>query len=149
MSEFAQERIGTVNQSCRPVMLLTSAAAEKEKLVRMSNNKRFMVDVGIRNLPFPMTVRSRENPAGQPTVASIDISARIMQRFEARWIDAFIRVLHRHKGQIGIEWVTRNVEDYLDELNASKVRVDFTFPFFVEKLTPVSQVYGQSMVMPL
>jgi GTP cyclohydrolase I len=98
-----------------------------------------MVDVGIRDLPFPMRVRSRENPDGQITVASIDISARIMQRFEASWIDAFIRVLHRHKGQIGTEWVTENVEDYLEEVNASKVSVDFGFPFFVEKLTPVSQ----------
>jgi GTP cyclohydrolase I len=105
----------------------------------MSSSKRFMVDVGIKDVPFPMRVRSREKPDGQPTVASIDISARIMQRFEARWIDAFMRVLHRHTGQVGTEWVTENVEEYLDELNASKVRVDFTFPFFVEKLTPVSQ----------
>jgi GTP cyclohydrolase I len=62
-----------------------------------------------------------------------------MQRFEARWIDSFIGVLHRQKDEIGIEWLTNNVEAYLDELNASKVCVDFTFPFFIEKLTPVSK----------
>ena len=105
----------------------------------MSSNKRFLVDVGIKDLPFPMKVRSREHPEGQPTVASINISARIMQRFEAGWIDAFMRVLHRQKDNIGTEWLTENVEEYLDELNASKVRVDFAFPFFVEKRTPVSQ----------
>jgi len=104
----------------------------------MSTNKRFLVEVGIRDLPFPLKVRSRENPDGQPTVASINISARIMQRFEARWIDSFIRVLHRQKDVIGTEWLTENVDAYLDELNASKVCVDFTFPFFIEKLTPVS-----------
>ena len=105
----------------------------------MTSNKRFLVDVGIKDLPFPMKVRSREHPDGQPTVASIDISARIMQRFEARWIDSFIRVLHRQKDEIGTEWLTENVGDYLDELNASRVSVDFTFPFFVEKCTPVSK----------
>lgn len=105
----------------------------------MSNGKRFLVDVGIRDLPFPLKVRSRENSDGQPTVASINISARIMQRFEARWIDSFIRVLHRQRDEIGTEWLTENVDAYLDELNASKVRVDFTFPFFVEKITPVSK----------
>ncbi len=105
----------------------------------MTDSKRFLVDVGIKDLPFPMKVRSREHLEGQATVANISISARIMQRFEARWIDAFIRVLHRQRDQVGTEWLTQNVEAYLDELNASRVRIDFNFPFFVEKLTPVSQ----------
>jgi GTP cyclohydrolase I len=105
----------------------------------MTDSKRFLVDVGIKDLPFPMKVRSREQLGGQATVANVSISARIMQRFEARWIDAFIRVLHKQRDEVGIEWLTQNVEAYLDELNASRVRVDFTFPFFMEKLTPVSQ----------
>ncbi len=105
----------------------------------MSSSKRFLVDVGIKDLPFPIRVASRECPGGQPTVASIEISARVMQRFEARWIDAFIRVLHKHKDEIGAGQVAQHAEAYLDELNAAMVRIDFTFPFFVEKLTPVSQ----------
>jgi len=105
----------------------------------MTDSKRFLVDVGIKDLPFPMKVRSREHLEGQTTVANVSISARIMQRFEASWIDAFIRVLHKQRDQVGIEWLTKNVEAYLDELNASRVRIDFSFPFFMEKLTPVSQ----------
>ena len=105
----------------------------------MSDSERSMVDVGIKDLPFPMRVRSREHLDGQWTVASISVSARVMQQFEARWVDVFVRVLNRHKAQVGTEWATQNVEGLLDELNASRVRIDFTFPFFVEKLTPVSQ----------
>ncbi len=128
---------GVTTESALPYGLLM-CIVEKAKVVGMSNSKRFLVDVGIQDLPFPMRVRSREHSDGQPTVASINISARIMQRFEARWIDTFIRVLHRHHAEVGIEWLTDNVDDYLDELNASKVRIDFTFPIFVEKITPVS-----------
>jgi GTP cyclohydrolase I len=62
-----------------------------------------------------------------------------MQQFEARWIDTFMRVLHQHQHRIGTEWLNDNIEDYLDALNASMVKIDFAYPFFVEKLTPVSR----------
>jgi GTP cyclohydrolase FolE2 len=45
----------------------------------MKEKKRFLVDVGIRDLPFPMKVISRENPDGQQTIANISISTRIMR----------------------------------------------------------------------
>ena len=60
----------------------------------MVNIKKFLVDVEMKDLPFPMRVISKKDSEGQPTVADISISARIMQEFEARWIDRFIRVLH-------------------------------------------------------
>lgn len=104
----------------------------------MSSDKRFLVDVGIKGLPFPMRVRSRANPRGQATVADISISARIIQEFEARWIDTFIRVLHQHRNRIGTAWLAENTRDYLEALNASTVKIDLTCPLFVEKVTPKS-----------
>jgi hypothetical protein len=61
----------------------------------MSMESRFLVDVGLKDLPFPIRVVSRASPEGQPTVATVDIRARIMREFEARWIDTFIQVLTR------------------------------------------------------
>jgi hypothetical protein len=55
----------------------------------MVDTKKFLVDVEMRDLPFPLRVISKKDSEGQPTVANIAISARIMQEFEARWIDAF------------------------------------------------------------
>jgi GTP cyclohydrolase IB len=104
----------------------------------MKEDKRFLVDVELNNLPFPMKVASKVQPDGQSTVANISVNARIMQRFEARWIDTFIQVLHRHRSIIGTKSLTTNINDYITELNASVVKVNFEFPFFVEKTTPVS-----------
>ena len=67
----------------------------------MVDGKIFLVDVGIRDLPFPMKAMSKRIPEGQPTVANISISARIMDEFEAQWIDKFIQIVHRHQDQIG------------------------------------------------
>lgn len=105
----------------------------------MPDEKKFLADVGMENLPFPIKVISKAGPEGQQTIANISINARIMHEFEAGWIDAFIQILHSHRDRIGTETLSANIVDYAEELNASSVRVDFDYPFFVEKLTPVSK----------
>ncbi|MGB9598116.1 MAG: GTP cyclohydrolase, FolE2/MptA family [Candidatus Poribacteria bacterium] len=105
----------------------------------MKEKKRFLVDVGIRDLPFPMRVISKANPDGQHTIANISISARIMQEFEARWIDKFIQIVHEHRDRIGTKTLRMNIFDYMNELQATIVKIDFDYPFFIEKVTPVSK----------
>ncbi len=105
----------------------------------MSKEKRFVIDVGMADFPYPMRVLSRDDPAGQPTVASISIAARISQEFEARWIDRLVQILHRHRDSLGTASLTRNVLDYREEFGASEVKIDFAYPFFVTKTTPASK----------
>ncbi len=104
----------------------------------MTTERLFLVDVGMRDLPFPIRVLSRNTPEGQPTIADISISARIMHDFEARWIDTFIQIVHQHRERIGTATLTENIVDYVDALQASAVTITFGFPFFYEKMTPVS-----------
>jgi len=106
----------------------------------MSNEKIFLVDVGMRNLPFPIKAISNTNQKGQSTVANISISARIMQDFETKWIDKFIQILHQHRDRIEpiLKTLRVNIIDYLKELKANAVKIDFDYPFFIEKMTPVS-----------
>jgi GTP cyclohydrolase IB len=105
----------------------------------MADEKKFLVDVGMRDLPFPMKVISRVEPEGQSTVANIAIHARLMQEFEARWIDRFIQIVHQHRDYIGTRTLRRNILDYLEALKAATVRIDFDYPFFVEKRTPATR----------
>ncbi len=105
----------------------------------MTDEKKFLVDVGMNGLPFPMRVISKADTEGQFTIANISISARIMHEFEARWIDRFIQIVHEHRDRIGTRTLSVNIMDYLKELNATTVRIDFDYPFFIEKLTPVSR----------
>ncbi|MBD3183818.1 hypothetical protein GF312_16155 [Candidatus Poribacteria bacterium] len=103
------------------------------------DEKKFLVDVGMNDLPFPMRVISKVDPEGQFTIADISINARIMGEFEARWIDKFISIVHEHKDRIGTKTLRANILDYLDELKATTVKIDFNYPFFMEKTTPVSK----------
>jgi len=104
----------------------------------MVEERRFLVDVGMEGLPFPVKIASRAHEGGQATTAEISVSARLMQEFEARWIDKFIQILHRHRDNIGTETIRKNILDYLEGLNAKAVRVTLGFPFFIEKRTPIS-----------
>ena len=105
----------------------------------MKEEKRYLADVGMGNLPFPMRVISKVDKDGQHTIADISISARIMQEFEAIWIDKFIQTLHNHRERIGTKTLKVNIKDYLKQLKASMVKVDFQYPFFIEKRTPISK----------
>ncbi len=105
----------------------------------MSESGGYLVDVGMQSLPFPMKVPSRDNPDGQRTIANISVHARIMQEFEAQWIDKFIQIIHQHRDSIGPATLKKNIADYQEVFEASSVRIDFEYPFFVEKLTPVSK----------
>ncbi|MBU1044577.1 MAG: GTP cyclohydrolase I FolE2 [Candidatus Omnitrophica bacterium] len=105
----------------------------------MKKEKRYLEDVGMKNLPFPMNVVSKVSKDGQFTIADISISARIMQEFEADWIDKFIQIVHNHRDRIGTKTLKVNIKDYVKQLNASTVKIDFKYPFFIEKRTPVSK----------
>jgi GTP cyclohydrolase I len=86
-----------------------------------------------------MKVASRASQEGQSTVGAISVDAHIAQEFEAKWIDKFVQVAHLHRGVIGTKTLKKNVEDYQKEFNDAPIRIDFEYPFFVEKATPVSK----------
>ncbi len=75
----------------------------------MIDEKKFLVDVGFRDLPFPMRVISKVEPEGQFTIAKISINAQIMQEFEAQWIDKFIQIVHAHRNRIGTKTLKNNI----------------------------------------
>ncbi|MBN1153620.1 GTP cyclohydrolase I FolE2 [candidate division KSB1 bacterium] len=105
----------------------------------MDNQKKYLVNVGMQNLPFPMHVLSRNEQEGQYTIANISIEAIIMQEFEARWIDKFIQIVHDHRDRIGTKTLRHNIYDYMKELEASAVTITFDYPFFITKTTPISK----------
>lgn len=105
----------------------------------MNDKKRFLTDVAMANLPLPIKTASRVSPDGQLTVATINVTARIMHEFEAHWIDKFMQIIHRHREKIETTSLRDNLHEYQEELNATMVKIDLEYPFFIEKLTPVSK----------
>jgi GTP cyclohydrolase FolE2 len=112
---------------------------EEKNMPSVTSEKKFLVDVGMDDLPFPIRAHSKVDPNGQPTIANISVRARVMHEFEPQWIDKFIQLVHSHRDRLGTQTLRGNVPEYMTELNASTVRVTFEYPFFVEKVTPVAK----------
>ncbi|HDS00879.1 MAG TPA: hypothetical protein ENO22_03880 [candidate division Zixibacteria bacterium] len=104
----------------------------------MPKEKGILVDVGMKGMPFPFRVLSREESEGQYTIANLSVIARIDNRFESRWIDKFIQIIHKNRFKVGTQTLHESIADYLKELKATMVRVDFDYPFFVEKKLPAT-----------
>jgi len=105
----------------------------------MEDEKRFLVDVGLQNLPFPMTVTPQRDAESQSTVANISVKARILREFEARWIDKFIQILHQHRGFVGTHWLDKTIPEYAEVLHATNVTIDCDYPIFLPKYTPITR----------
>jgi len=103
------------------------------------NERKFLVDVGIKDLPFPIQVVSKDDPDDKHTIANVSMTARILKEFEARWIDKFIRILHHHRERLGPKTLKVIMDDCLAEFQASSVQMDFEYPIFVEKVSPISE----------
>ena len=107
-----------------------------------TREKGFLVDVGLRDLPLPIRAISKVAAEGQSTVAEISANARIMQKFEARWIDRLIQTLHHHRDAIGRQTLQDTLADLMDKLQAATVKMHYDYPMFIEKQTPVSGEKG-------
>lgn len=104
----------------------------------MNSEKRFLVDVGISDVVYPIKAISKSDKEGQNTIAKISIQAKIEEEFESEWINKFVRILHKHRDIIGPSTLKKNIKTYFEELNAKMVRIDFNYPYFIEKKTPAS-----------
>lgn len=106
----------------------------------MERRKKFLVDVGIENLPYPIRAISKIEKEGQPTIANISVNTRIMQEFEPIWIDTFISILHNHREKAkNLKEIDEIVKDFIEKLKASSAELILNYPYFVEKITPISK----------
>lgn len=105
----------------------------------MAQEEEYLVDVGMRGMPFPMLMLSRNDKQGQPTIATISVRAKVKSRYESGWIDRFIKILHRLRKSTGMKNLNENITEKLGELDTAMVRVQFAYPFFVEKSLPVTK----------
>ena len=48
-------------------------------------------------------------------------------------INKFIYILHQHREKIGTKTLRENIKEYYKQLNARMVRIDFSYPYFMEK----------------
>ena len=108
------------------------------------DHRQLRIDkVGVRGLQFPIQIRDKAHSL-QNTVATIGLFVDLPKEFKGTHMSRFIEVLNAHGNVVHVE----NIPDILfamqRKLNAATSHLEMEFPFFLEKLAPVS---GMKSVM--
>jgi GTP cyclohydrolase IB len=97
--------------------------------------------VGVSGLRWPSVVwdQKREKP---PTVATLKLAVALPEHFKGTHMSRFIEVLNEYRGEVTFRTLPQLVADLRNRLSAPSADVEVRFPYFIEKLAPVSQAPG-------
>lgn len=103
-----------------------------------SDKREIPIDkVGIKNLKYPITVKDKENGI-QHTVATISMTVDLPKEFKGTHMSRFVEVL-MNKKDIHIDSIFEILMEMQNKLNSKSAHIEMDFPYFKEKLAPVSK----------
>jgi GTP cyclohydrolase I len=121
------------------------AASELPDLQNSRDLREIRIDkVGVKNIEYPIVVLDRAHE-DQRTIGTIDMYVDLPAHFKGTHMSRFLEVLNAHKGVIGVREIPEILRSMRGRLEAETAHFKVSFPFFVEKLAPVTGAQG---IMP-
>jgi len=102
------------------------------------DDRRVPVDkVGVKDIRYPIVVLDK-NRSQQHTVARVNMYVDLPHQFKGTHMSRFIEVLNLYHGEISIESLDTILAEMKSRLEASRAHLELEFPYFIEKVAPVS-----------
>jgi GTP cyclohydrolase IB len=95
--------------------------------------------VGIKDIAHPVRVKDR-SAGEQHTIATFNMYVNLPHHFKGTHMSRFVEILHAHEREIGVESFRAMLEEMTARLEADAGHIEMTFPFFVMKKAPVTEV---------
>jgi GTP cyclohydrolase I len=110
-----------------------------EDVQRRRDDRKIPIDrVGIKGIRYPITVLDREQ-GKQSTIASVNMFVDLSPAFRGTHMSRFIEVLNMHRENFEMRKFTVIVRDIRKHLDSKSAHLEMTFPYFIEKTSPVSK----------
>lgn len=93
--------------------------------------------VGVAGLRYPIVVQSQLRER-QHSVATIAMSVNLPHHAKGTHMSRFVEVLSAHHGDISLKTFPVFLKDLQVKLEADSTRVEISFPYFMERIAPVS-----------
>ena len=107
---------------------------------RSKDTRRIAIDrVGIKDIKHPVVIRDRAGRE-QHTVANFNMYVGLPDNFKGTHMSRFVEILNRHEYEISVASFKQMVSEMTKMLDAERGRIEMTFPYFVEKAAPISEV---------
>lgn len=97
--------------------------------------------VGVKNLKYPITVLDR-NIGEQHTIASINMYVDLPHEYKGTHMSRFVEMLHYFRPKIALKSFSDILNQMKQHLDAASADIEVSFPYFIEKIAPVSQSPG-------
>ena len=97
--------------------------------------------VGIKGLKYPVKVLDKSKGL-QATVAQINMYVALPHQCKGTHMSRFVEILHLFRTKVSLESITNILEDMKEILGAESSHIKITFPYFIEKMSPVTGVVG-------
>ena len=104
----------------------------------MPDDRQISLDqAGVTGLRYPITILDRLQ-GRQSTVAQVTMSVGVPHQFKGTHMSRFIEVLNAHRGEVTLWTVPKIVQDLRARLASERARVEFRFPYFLERAAPAT-----------
>ncbi|MGA9032601.1 MAG: GTP cyclohydrolase FolE2 [Sulfuricaulis sp.] len=95
--------------------------------------------VGIKEIRHPVVVRDRSQGL-QHTIASFNMYVELPHNFKGTHMSRFVEILNSHDMEISVESFKDMLADMSKRLEADTGHIEMSFPYFINKVAPVSGV---------
>lgn len=109
-----------------------------EDVQNRQDERRMPIDqVGVSDLRYPIIVLDRRQ-GRQQTIARLTMSVSLPHHFKGTHMSRFIEVLNEHRGEVTMRTLPAILRSLTVRLQAERARIEVEFPYFLERLAPVS-----------
>ena len=95
--------------------------------------------VGIKDIRHPVVVRDRSGRE-QHTVANFNMYVSLPHNFKGTHMSRFVEILNNHEYEITVESFKQMIQEMTETLDAKLGHIEMSFPYFIMKTAPVSNV---------
>jgi GTP cyclohydrolase I len=97
--------------------------------------------VGVKGIRYPITVLDKDM-GEQQTVAEINMYVSLPRYYKGTHMSRFVEILNQHSRRISLQNFSGILEEMKQRLDAESAHMEMTFPYFVNKVAPVTGVEG-------
>jgi GTP cyclohydrolase I len=95
--------------------------------------------VGIKSIRHPIKVLDKTEGI-QHTIATFNMYVGLPHNFKGTHMSRFVEILNSHEREISVENFPAMLREMVEKLEAQTGQIEMNFPYFINKLAPVSGV---------
>ena len=95
--------------------------------------------VGIKDIYHPVRIKERSG-GEQHTVANFNMYVNLPHNFKGTHMSRFVEILNNHEREISVKSFRDMMSELTERLDAESGHIEMSFPYFVNKKAPVSEV---------